>query len=148
MIIQILKNWKSGLIVAAMVVLFSQFHSCRMGQVRDGLRQARADNGDLIAERDAAKQDVKLAGVVLDSTHAAARRLTAIRQADSTAFAKRIDGMQSVVSVLQKERVKLRNENEYLVKNPVRIDLIDRTQNFWGNLKDSTYTEGWKWVKD
>jgi hypothetical protein len=56
--------------------------------------------------------------------------------------------MQSVVSVLQKERVKLRNENEYLVKNPVRIDLIDRTQNFWGNLKDSTYTEGWKWVKD
>jgi hypothetical protein len=112
------------------------------------IEKLTAEKAELVVERDAAKQDVKLAGVVLDSTHAAARRLTAIRQADSTAFAKRIDGMQSVVSVLQKERVKLRNENEYLVKNPVRIDLIDRTRNFWGTLKDSTYTEGWIWVKD
>ena len=68
---------------------------------------------------------------------------------DSTDFANRTVQLQSVVNALNVERRKLRVDNDYLRRNPVRLDLLRVRMNWTGKkARDSTFIEGYKWLKD
>jgi hypothetical protein len=105
MIKQLLLNWKMLLIVAALLVLFSQFHSCRVGKLQKALDSAQT-------ERDAADQDAYQANEFLDSARIKTQRLTGIILTDSTLYAEQILSMQSIISQV---RNKANREREMYV---------------------------------
>ena len=137
------KNWSAILLfsVLAGAWAFVKIKNNTIEEQAAVIEKQSADNELLASALDSALASASLSRRELVAARDAIRR-------DSLDCVRTVQGVQSVVSAMQKERVKLRNENEYLRENPVRIDLIEYRLNVFGRKKDSTYTESWKWVKD
>lgn len=69
---------------------------------------------------------------------------------DSTIKAGQIQDLQKLnleMRAFKKDADKCKNEIAFLKNNPVRVDLVTIRLNVFGKIKDSTYTESYKWIK-